>query len=248
MGAGAAAATDTTAPALVPPAERSWWEEIDSKRAGRLAAAGGALLILLVGVAPMAAAAAQQAADPEIAVAVDGAPTVTSGPAPPFTLTAPDGSTVSLADLRGDTVVLTFLDPVCTSDCPVIAQELRVANEFLGGDAAKVRFVAIVANPVYRSLQTVADFNRQEGLDSESNWLFLTGSEAALQRAWNDYGVTVETAPAGGMVAHSDVVYIIDARGQIRRILNSDPGPANESTESSFSGLVASQVTQVQHQ
>ena len=111
-----------------------------------------------------------------------------------------------------------------------------------------MRFVAIVANPVYRSVQNVADFNRQEGLDSQSNWLFLTGPLADLRKAWNDYGVTVQSAPAGGMVAHSDVVYVIDAQGRIRRILNSDPGSSDSSTESSFSGLLASEVTQVQQQ
>jgi len=246
VGAGVARATDTPSSVPTPPAQRSWWEGIDSKRAARLAATAGAAAIVLVGVAPMAAAAVQQSADPQIAVAVDGAPTDVSGPAPAFSLTAPDGSTVSLADLRGETVVLTFLDPVCTTDCPIIAQELRVTNELLGADAARVRFVAVVANPIYRSLQTVADFNRQEGLESQSNWLFLTGSVDALQQVWDHYGVTVQSAPAGGMVAHSDVVYVIDAEGRIRRILNSDPGSADGSTESSFSGLLASQVTQVQ--
>jgi cytochrome oxidase Cu insertion factor (SCO1/SenC/PrrC family) len=123
-----------------------------------------------------------------------------------------------------------------------------VANTLLGADSAKVRFVAIAANPVYHSIQNVAAFNRQEGFDSQSNWLYLTGSLAQLQKAWNDYGVTVQTAPAGGMVAHSDIVYIIDAHGSVRRIINSDPGTADSSTESSFSGLVAAQVTQVIHQ
>ncbi len=37
-------------------------------------------------------------------------------------------------------------------------------------------------------------------------------------------------------------------QGRIRRILDSDPGSADGSTESSFSGLLASQVTQVQQQ
>ena len=246
VAAGSSVAADAPAPG--PPAQRSWWEGIDSRRAGRIAATVGALGILLVGVAPMAAAAASRSADPQIAIAEDGAPNVTSGPAPAFSLTAPDGATVSLASLRGSTVVLTFLDPVCTTDCPIIAQELRVANTLLGAEAAKVRFVAIVANPVYRSTQNVIDFNRQEGLDAQPNWLFLTGSLAQLQKAWNDYGVTVQAAPAGGMVAHADIVYVIDAHGSVRRIINADPGSADSSTESSFSGLVAAQVTQVIHQ
>ena len=170
---------------------------------------------------------------------------MTVGPAPPFDLEDQTGAPVSLGALRGYTVVLTFLDPVCTTDCPIIAQELRVTNTLLGGAAAKVRFVAIVANPVYRSVATVDAFDRQEGLDSQANWLFLTGSRSELESVWNTYGVTVESTPAGGMVAHEDVVYVIDSRGSIRRILDADPGASDATSQSSFSGLLASEVSQV---
>jgi cytochrome oxidase Cu insertion factor (SCO1/SenC/PrrC family) len=206
------------------------------------------VVVVVVGVAPMVAASVNPRADTSLALATDGTPVDVTSPAPGFDLVDQNGTPVSLADLRGHTVVLTFLDPVCTTDCPIIAQELRVANTLLGAEAAKVRFVAIVANPVYRSTQNVIDFNRQEGLDAQPNWLFLTGSLAQLQKAWNDYGVTVQAAPAGGMVAHADIVYVIDAHGSVRRIINADPGSADSSTESSFSGLVAAQVTQVIHQ
>jgi cytochrome oxidase Cu insertion factor (SCO1/SenC/PrrC family) len=228
------------------PGRRSWWEGLDAGHAGRLAAAIGALGILLVGVVPMTAAAANRTADPQIAEAVDGAPDVASGPAPPFTLTDVQGRPVSLADLRGSTVVLTFLDPVCTTDCPIIAQELKATNGLLGADAAHVRFVAVVANPVYRSASYMAAFDRQEGLDTQANWTYLTGSLADLQSVWNTYGVSVVTAPAGGMVVHADIVYVIDAHGTLRRIINADTGSGTSSVRSSFSGLLASQVTQVQ--
>jgi cytochrome oxidase Cu insertion factor (SCO1/SenC/PrrC family) len=226
----------------------SWWEQVDSTRAGRIAATIGALGILLIGIAPMAAAATSPSADPQIAEAVNGAPNVTSGPAPPFRLVDQDGTPVSLAGLRGSTVVLTFLDPVCTTDCPVIAQELRITASLLGADAAKVRFVAIAANPVYYSVATVSAFTRQEGMGSLRTWSFLTGSLAQLESVWNTYGAIVQTAPAGGMVVHPDIVYLIDSHGILRRILNADPGTADSSSESSFSGLLASQVHQVQQQ
>jgi cytochrome oxidase Cu insertion factor (SCO1/SenC/PrrC family) len=245
-----AAASDVTTGAAGPrvPARRSWWEQLDSTRAGRIAACIGALGILLIGIAPMAAATAARSADPQIAEAVNGAPNVTSGPAPPFRLVDQRGAPVSLAGLRGSTVVLTFLDPVCTTDCPVIAQELRVTASLLGSDVAKVRFVAIAANPVYYSVATVADFTRQEGLGSMPSWSFLTGSLPQLESVWNTYGALVQTAPAGGMVVHPDIVYVIDPHGILRRILNADPGAADSSSESSFSGLLASQVHQVQQQ
>jgi len=230
------------------PAKSSWWEQVDTTYAGRIAATIGALGILLIGIAPMAAAASSRSADPQIAEAVNGAPNVTSGPAPAFRLVDQRGVPVSLAGLRGSTVVLTFLDPVCTTDCPVIAQELRITASLLGADAAKVRFVAIAANPIYYSVATVAAFTHQEGMGSLPTWSFLTGSLPQLESVWNTYGALVQAAPAGGMVVHPDIVYVIDAHGILRRILNADPGAADSSTESSFSGLLASQVRQVQQQ
>ena len=88
-------------------------------------------------------------ADPQIAEAVDGAPSVTAGPAPGFRLVDAQGRSVSLSDLRGSTVVLTFLDPVCTTDCPIIAQELKVTNTLLGADSAQ--YVRPVLPPVGRA-------------------------------------------------------------------------------------------------
>src|SRR5674476_1241158 len=94
---------------------------------------------------------------------------------PPFTLTDEQGRHVSLKELSGHIVVLTFLDPVCVSDCPLIAQELRMTDQMLGTSASNVDLVAIVNNPLYSSMALTAAFDRQEGLDHLANWTFLTG-------------------------------------------------------------------------
>ena len=75
-------------------------------------------------------------------------------------------------------VLLTFLDPVCTTDCPLEAQEFRQAGQLLGADDGRVELVAIVANPVDYQLGYTKAFDRQEGLDGVPNWLYLTGSPA----------------------------------------------------------------------
>lgn len=225
-----------------------WWERVDPGYAGRLAAALGAVVIMLVGAAPMVGASVDHSSDPLLAESVDGAPSITDGPAPGFRLVDQRGRPVSLADLRGKTVVLTFLDPVCTTDCPIIAQELKTAGQKLGPDASKIRFVAIAANPIYYSVAAVDAFDRQEGLGSQTNWLFLTGALSELQSVWNAYGVDAATAPAGGMVSHTELVYLVDSHGIIRRIMGSDPGsPTLTAVHQSFAGLLASQITQVMH-
>jgi cytochrome oxidase Cu insertion factor (SCO1/SenC/PrrC family) len=211
---------------------------------GRVLAAVAATVVIVVGAVPMASASTNPNADPILSVALDGAPNLVDAPAPPFTLTDQHGRSVSLAGLRGKAIALTFLDPVCTSDCPVIAQELRRADSMLGAQSARVAFVAVASNPIYHSVTTTRAFDRQEGLTRVGNWLYLTGSLAALKRVWTAYGVEATVAPAGAMVAHTEAVYVIDPGGHTRVILNATPGTGNATT-SSFATLVTDQVRSV---
>jgi cytochrome oxidase Cu insertion factor (SCO1/SenC/PrrC family) len=231
----------------VDPVHRRWWELLDSGYSGRLAAAAGAVVVILVGTAPMVAASVNDRTDSNLAVALNGAPQATSGIAPDFHLVNQHGEPVSKASLRGYTVAMTFLDPVCTTDCPVIAQEFKAASRMLGSAAGKVRFVAIAANPSYHSVAVIDDFDRNEGLDSDPNWLYLTGSTSNLHSVLNAYGVAVANGVAGSMTIHADMAYVIDAHGVIRWIMNADPGPGTETDQSSFSSLLVSELDQVMH-
>jgi cytochrome oxidase Cu insertion factor (SCO1/SenC/PrrC family) len=215
---------------------------------GRSVAVLGAIAVVLVGAAPMAFASINPNADPIIAQALAGANSQLDTPAPNFTLTSQDGRQVSLASLRGKVVLMTFLDPVCTTDCPIIAQEFRAADTLLGAKASDTELVAVVANPVYTSTAFTAAFTRQEGLTQVPNWLYLTGPLSQLQTVWQHYGVQVENLPAGAMAAHSELAYVIDANGNMREEINADPGPATSSSTSSFAGLYANSVLQAMGQ
>ncbi len=215
---------------------------------GRSVAALGAVGVILVGAAPMAFASANPNADPIIAQALTESSGSLDTPAPSFTLTSQDGRQVSLAGLRGKVVLLTFLDPVCTTDCPVIAQEMRAADTLLGARAADTELVAVVANPTYTSTAFTQAFTRQEGLGQVSNWLYLTGPLFQLQAVWQHYGIQVESLPAGAMAAHNDLAYVIDASGRVRQEFSDDPGPGTAATKSSFAGLLADSVAQTMGQ
>jgi cytochrome oxidase Cu insertion factor (SCO1/SenC/PrrC family) len=198
-----------------------------------------AVAMVLLGAAPMAGATADRTADPIIATALNGPATRLTGRAPGFTLTDQDGRTVSLAGLRGKVVLLTFLDPVCTTDCPLIAQEFRAADQALGRQAGRVELVAIVANPRYRSVADTRAFDQAELLSGVPNWLFLTGSLAQLQAAWREYYVTAQAQGPGAMILHPDVAYVISASGREQAELNMDPGPGDASSRSSFAAELA---------
>ena len=210
----------------------------------RSVAAVAALAVILIGAAPMAAAAANRTADPILALAIAGRSTDLNVQAPGFQLTDQNGQTVTLASLRGKVVLMTFLDPVCTTDCPIIGQEFKEAGVLLGPADRDVELVAIAANPIYRSVAFTRAFDREEGLNTVPNWLYLTGSLSQLGQVWQQYGISVQDLPAGAMIAHNDLAVIIDRSGTVRQEVGADPGPATTSTRSSFSVLLSDYARQ----
>ena len=233
-------------------AEGPPWRRLSPRALGRTVASASArsvaavtaLAVVVLGAAPMASAAANRTADPILALAIEGGSTQMDIPADGFALTDQNGQTVTLASLRGKVVLMTFLDPVCTSDCPLIGEEFKETGVLLGSADKDVELVAIVANPTYRSVAFTRAFDREDGLTSEPNWLYLTGSLSQLSRVWRDYGVTVQNLPAGAMTAHNDLAVVIDRSGNIREELGADPGPGTSSTQSSFAVLLSQYARQ----
>ncbi len=239
-------ATAAAEPAPVPVPEsapgRGGWRAQPVRLARAFGAAGTgvvvaawAIAIVVIGAAPLALAQTNRNASPIIAQAIDGDSAPLDSRAPAFTLTDQNGKQVSLASLRGKVVLLTFLDPVCTSDCPQIAQEFRGVDQVLGARSRDVELVAVAANPLYYSIAYTRAFDAQERLTDVPNWLYLTGSLAQLEQAWKNYAIAAQILPAGGMIAHTDVAYVIDRSGYTRSELDFDPGPGTASSESSFS-------------
>ena len=210
----------------------------------RTVAAAGALGVAIIGVVPMMAASASTTASPLVAEALNGSSAPLNFRAPAFQLTNQDGRPVSLASLRGKVVLLTFLDPVCTSDCPLIAQEFRQADRLLAGQRRQVELVAVVANPIYNGVGYTQAFDRQEQMNTLPNWDYLTGSAAQLKKVWLHYGIAAQILPAGGMIGHSDIAYVIDKSGHTRTELNFDPGPGTTSSEASFASELVTAAQQ----
>ena len=143
--------------------------------------------------------------------------------APDFTLT--DGlsaATVRLSDLRQNVVALAFLYTRCPDVCPLTAEEFRHAQEKLGGDAAKVRFVAVSVDPEHDTPAAVRSFSEAHRLDR--NWHYLIGPASALRSVWSAYAVDQADDPSGAGLTHSDAIYLIDAKGRARVLLHSDAG------------------------
>ncbi len=195
----------------------------------------GAVGLIILGAAPMAAAQANPNADPILAQAIAGSTVQVDFPAASFRLTDQHGRILTMAGLRGKVVLLTFLGPVCSADCQLIAKEFRAAAQLLG--TAPVVLAAITTSPA-----RVADtrgFDRRERLSQVPDWLYLTGGLPELRRLWTAYGVAPQAQPAGAALAQDDVAWVIDRSGQVREELNISPGPGTAASESSFAVLLA---------
>lgn len=213
----------------------------------RVAEAGVVLTAstLAVGVVPMALASIDSRPDAILTEALNGTPLHTDFPEFPVSLVDQHGQRVTLASLRGHVVVLTFLDPVCTTDCPLIGQQLAAADRAVKGTSPAVDFVAIDANPEFRTTADLRAYDAAQHLTGLANWYYLTGTIGELGIVWQDYAADVESLPAGSMVAHDDLVDVISPMGDVRSTFRADPGNSSI-THASLATLVIEEVERVQ--
>ncbi len=141
--------------------------------------------------------------------------------APNFTLLDQSGQTVSLSQFRGKAVALAFMDSRCTTVCPLLAEELQLAQKDLGSAANKAVFVAVNVNPLAAKVSDVVAFDTLHGLSGMANWYFLTGTPSQLFNVANRYGISVLVPKNNdpNNIEHTDYVYLIDSKGLERYLV-----------------------------
>lgn len=216
------AADSTAVPVAGRAGGRTWNRTAMPTRAGLTAVGLAALLVipLLLTISLTRPAGAG-------AVAADsggGVLNIPHRPAPDFSLPDQHNHQTSLAGTRGKLTVLTFLDPVCSDDCPVIANQIATAVRQLGPAADQVQVIAIDSNPLFYRISDVAAFTTSHGLDDLPNWHFVAGSEPALRAVLDSYSISVQV-PAVGMIAHSEGIYFIDRDGRQVAYLSDGANP-----------------------
>src|SRR5262245_59902972 len=70
------------------------------------------------------------------------------GPAPAFSLTAQDGRRLSLNELHGKVVVVTFIYTSCADACPLLTAKMAALQDDLGNEfGPKIFFLSITVDP-----------------------------------------------------------------------------------------------------
>ena len=137
------------------------------------------------------------------------------GQAADFTLTGHDGKPLSLAQLRGKTVAVTFLYTTCTDTCPMLTAKLvAVQRRLKPAEASRAFFVAVTVDPERDTAQVLKRYAVAHGADN-GGWAFLTGTPAQIAQVARSYGVYYKKQPKGD-VDHTFLTSIIDGSGALR--------------------------------
>ena len=133
-----------------------------------------------------------------------------------FSLTGPEGKTVSLEDFRKKLVLIYFGYTFCPDVCPVTLSNLKLLMLSLQEKAEDVQVIFISIDPERDTYQKLKDYVPY----FHPTFIGLTGSEADLASVAKKYQTfylkqKVESE-AGYLMAHTDVVILVDQNGRFR--------------------------------
>jgi protein SCO1/2 len=176
-------------------------------------------------------------------------PAATAAPSPTTDISVPafvtglrlvesDGTTTSLAALRGKVVILNDILTLCQETCPLDTANIVAAARAVekAGLGDRVVFLSVTVDP---QRDTAAQLAAYRGLyaPAPADWAMLTGAPADLTALWKFFGIYYQRTPEQSPpaknwrtgatltydVAHSDIVLFLDRTGTERYVLD---GPA----------------------
>ena len=132
-----------------------------------------------------------------------------------FTLVDQISREFQFSKLTGRVVVVAFAYTTCPDICPLITAALRRVQSGLTPDErTKVYLLTITTDPEIDLPKVLAGYGKRYGADF-TNWSFLSGDQAALQKVWKNFGVGVKRK-ARGLVDHTPLTAVVDRQGKMR--------------------------------
>jgi len=143
----------------------------------------------------------------------DGLPRI--GPAPELSLTTQDGQRLSLKELRGKVVAVTFIYASCTDTCPLLTAKMAGLQAALGADfGPKVFFLSITVDPERDTPAVLQRYAQAHGVNL-AGWAFLTGTPAEIRQVARRYGIYYKKTSRGD-VDHTFLTSLVDQSGTLR--------------------------------
>ncbi|MFQ5946276.1 MAG: SCO family protein [Candidatus Methylomirabilales bacterium] len=137
------------------------------------------------------------------------------GPAPEFTLTTQDRAQLSLKDLRGKVLGVTFIYTSCADTCPLLTAKMARLQARLGHEfGSKVFFISITVDPERDTPEALKRYANAHGANL-AGWAFLTGTPTEIREVARRYGIYYKKQPRGD-VDHTFLTSLVDQDGTLR--------------------------------
>lgn len=130
----------------------------------------------------------------------------------PFTLTAPDGTTVTEKALAGKPYAIFFGYTRCPDVCPTSLARMARLRKQLGPDGMKFAIVFVSVDPGHDKPVDLGNYVALFGTPI----LGLTGTDAQLERIEKGYGVYAAKVPQPGgdyTIDHTAAIFLMTASG-----------------------------------
>lgn len=131
-----------------------------------------------------------------------------------FSLTDFNGQPRTLADYRGQVVMLYFGFVQCPDVCPTALARASAVMEQLGADAGRVQLLFVTVDPE----RDTPDLLREYMAAFNPRFVALTGSLAQIQSTAETFRVFFKKVPTGSSYTmdHTALTYLFDPAGRIR--------------------------------
>ncbi len=184
-----------------------------------------ALVVLLVIAGGVALLTTSSTAHRAKAPGYDGSAITPPQATPALQLRNYNGELVNLDQYRGKAVLVTFLYTHCPDVCPLIASNLRVAQEMMGpGESTKTQVIAVSVDPRGDTPKAVAAFLARHGMTGRMK--YLIGSARELAPVWKAWNVgSAQDLEQPQFVNHTAIVYGIDASGKMTTVYEASFAP-----------------------
>jgi protein SCO1/2 len=141
----------------------------------------------------------------------------------PFTLVAPDGTTVTDRTYANKWLLVYFGFTFCPNTCPTALLEIAAALEKLGPDAAKLQPLFITVDPQRDTPEVMGNYMQS----FDTRIIGLTGTTqqiAAVAKEYGAYYAPQRTGPGADdyVIDHSTYLYLMDPQGKFVRGFDAD--------------------------
>ena len=139
----------------------------------------------------------------------------------PFTLVSTNDGNVTDQTYRGKWLLIFFGYTFCPDACPTALNNISIALEKLGADAAKLQPLFVTVDPQRDTREVLAEYLKS----FDSRIVGLTGSQDQIDRVVKEYRVYVASQKSetqgddNYLVSHSAYIYLMDPQGKFVNVI-----------------------------